>query len=304
MLQFALKRLALAVLVAFMVSMVSFSLLRLTGDAAVALAGASASEETIAAVRHEHGLDRPLAVQYVTWLGNVLRGDLGKSYFFGTPVSSILAEYLPVTLTLGASAIVLAILVAVPLGVVSGLNPNSAIDRIALFFAVAGQAIPSFWLALLCIIWFGVRLQWFPISGDGTARHFVMPAVVLAYYAMPALMRMTRAGMIDVMESDYVRTARAKGLSEASVLIKHALRNAILPVVALAAVQFGFMLGGSVVVESVFALHGVGYLAWESIQRADIPMVQSIVLVVATIFVFMNLGADILNAALNPRLRT
>jgi len=301
---YSLKRLFLALLVALVVSIVSFSLLRLTGDPAVAIAGASASPEAIEAVRVKYGLDQSLVVQYLTWLAGALRGNLGQSYFFGTPVGGVLAEYLPITMRLGISAILIAIGVAVPLGIVAGLKPNTWLDRIALVFAVAGQAIPSFWLALMMIVTIGVQLRWLPTSGDGTWQHFVMPATVLAYYAMPALMRMTRAGMIDVMGSDYIKAARANGLSEFSIVLKHALRNAIIPVVALAAVQFGFMLGGSIVVETVFALHGVGYLAWESIQRADIPVVQSIVLVLAMIFVGLNFLADIMNALLNPRLRT
>ncbi|MBS7700263.1 MULTISPECIES: ABC transporter permease [unclassified Chelatococcus] len=301
---YALKRLFLALLVAIAVSIISFSLLRLTGDAAVAIAGVSASPEAIEAVRRQYGLDQPLVIQYLAWLGRALTGDLGVSYFFNTPVVDILAKHLPVTLFLGACAIALAIVTAVPLGILSGLRPNSWVDRVALLIAVAGQALPSFWLALMFILYLGVQLRWLPISGDESWKHFVLPSIVLAYYAMPALMRMTRAGLIEVMGADYVRTARAKGLSQTAIVFRHALRNAIIPVVALAAVQFGFMLGGSIVVETVFALHGVGYLAWESIQRADIPVIQSIVLVMATIFVGLNLLADLANALLNPRLRS
>jgi peptide/nickel transport system permease protein len=169
--------------------------------------------------------------------------------------------------------------------------------------ALLGQAMPSFWLGLLLMIVLGLQLGWLPISGTGSWEYYVMPGIVLAFSAIPALTRLTRAGMIQAMSSDYIRTARAKGLSRASILLKHALRNAAIPVVAIAAVQLGFMLGGSIVIEQVFAMHGVGFLAWESISKNDFPVVQAVVLVLATIFVVLTMLADLMNAMLDPRLR-
>jgi peptide/nickel transport system permease protein len=303
MLAFTLRRLVVALLVAVTVSIISFSLLRLSGDLAQALAGPSSTPADVAAVRKAYGLDQPLPVQYLDWVGKALHGDFGTSFFFKEPVSSMIGARLPVTMTLGLCALGFALVVAIPLGIVAALRPNSWIDRLALTVSVAGQALPSFWFALMLMIFFGLKLRWLPISGTGTWRHFVMPSIALGYYGLPAFMRLTRAGMIEVLAADYIRTARAKGLRWPSVLFKHALRNAIIPVVAVAAVQFGFMLGGSIVIESVFAMHGVGYLAWESISRADFPVVQAIVLILAGFYVVLTLLADLLNAVLDPRIR-
>jgi peptide/nickel transport system permease protein len=303
MLAFTLRRIVIALLVAVTVSIISFSLLRLSGDLAQALAGPSSTAADVEAVRKAYGLDQPLAMQYLDWAQKALHGDFGTSFFFKEPVAAMIGARLPVTMTLGLCALAFALVIAIPLGVVAALRPNSWIDRLALTISVFGQALPSFWFALMLMIVFGLKLRWLPISGVGTWRHFVMPAIALGYYGLPAFMRLTRAGMIEVLAADYIRTARAKGLRAPAVLFKHALRNAVIPVVALAAVQLGFMLGGSVVIESVFALHGVGYLAWESISRADFPVVQAIVLVLASFYVVLTLLADLLNAFLDPRVR-
>lgn len=303
MLAFALKRTLVALLVAITVSIISFSLLRLSGDLAQALAGPSSTAADVEAVRKAYGLDRPLVVQYVDWAGNALHGDFGSSFFFKEPVWTMIGARLPVTMTLGICALGFALILSIPLGVIAALRPNSWVDRLALTVSVFGQALPSFWFALMLMILFGLKLRWLPISGTGTWQHFVMPSIALGYYGMPAFMRLTRAGMIEVLASDYIRTARAKGLRTPAILFKHALRNAVIPVVAVAAVQFGFLLGGSIVIESVFALHGVGFLAWESISRADFPVVQAVVLILASIYVVLTLVADLLNAFLDPRIR-
>jgi peptide/nickel transport system permease protein len=300
---FLLRRLLLALLVAAFLSVIVFVLLRLSGDIAAVIAGPGATFEDIAAVRSAFGLDRPLLVQYVEWALAALRGDLGNSLFARQPVLPLIVDRLPVTVTLAFASLMLALFVAIPLGVVAALRPNSWLDRLALSLAVLGQAMPSFWFGLLLILVFGVQLQWLPISGSSSAAHFVLPAITLGYFAMPAIMRLTRAGMIDVLESDYIRTARAKGLRTGSVLFKHALRNAIVPVVALAAVQLGVLLGGSIIVETVFGLSGVGQLAYESIQRADFPVLQAVVLIVSLVYVLLTLLADLLNAWLDPRIR-
>ena len=194
-------------------------------------------------------------------------------------------------------------LLAVPLGVLASIRPNTWIDRMALGLAVFGQAIPNFWFALIMILFFGVTLRWLPISGSETAWHFVMPTFTLGLTVMPQFMRLTRTGMLDVLDSDFIRTARAKGLNPIRVLFKHALRNAILPVISLAAVVLGFLLGGSVIMESIFALNGVGFLAFESIQRQDFPVVQSILVLLSFIYILLTFLSDVINAQLDPRIR-
>jgi peptide/nickel transport system permease protein len=303
MLNYALKRLAVAILVAITVSMVTFSLLHLTGDPAMALAGESATEEDIENIRRVYGYDKPFLVQYANWLGNAIKGDFGRSNYLKTEVADVIFDRLPTTMILGGSAIGFALLLAIPLGVLAAIRPNTMIDRLALGVAVVGQALPSFWFALILIFWFGIQWRLLPITGTASWQNFIMPAVALGYYVTPAVMRLTRAGMLEVLASDYIRTARAKGLRPGTVLFKHALRNAIIPVVALAAVQFGFMLGGSIVIETIFAINGLGFLAWESIQRADLPMMQAIVLVLALFYIVLTFLADMLNAFLDPRIR-
>jgi peptide/nickel transport system permease protein len=303
MMRFVVRRLAVGVLVALTVMTLAFLLTRLSGDLAISIAGPGATQADIEGVRKAYGLDRPLLVQFVDWVRRAAVGDLGTSFFFKDSVANLIARRMPITLTLGLSGLTLALVVSIPLGILAALRENTWIDRGVTVLTMIGQAMPSFWLGLILMIVFGLQLGWLPVSGTGTWQHYVMPSVVLAFTAIPALTRLTRSGMIEAMASDYIRTARAKGLSRASIVIKHALRNAALPVVAIAAVQLGFMLGGSIVIETVFALHGVGFLAWESISKSDFPVVQAVVLVLATIYIALTLLADILNAVLDPRLR-
>ena len=303
MLQFLFRRLIVAFLVAATVMTLAFILTRLSGDLAISIAGPNATAADIEAVRKAYGLDRPVLEQFFDWVGRAMTGDLGNSYFFQTRVSTLIAERMPVTLTLGLTGLSLALLISIPMGILAAVRENTNFDRAVQMVALIGQAMPSFWLGLLLMIVFGLSLGWLPISGTGSWEHFVMPGIVLAFSAVPALTRLTRAGMIQAMGSDYIRTARAKGLSRASILLKHALRNAAIPVVAIAAVQLGFMLGGSIVIEQVFALHGVGFLAWESIAKNDFPVVQAVVLVLAVIYVALTMVSDLLNAVLDPRLR-
>jgi len=304
MLRFLVRRLIVALLVAATVMTLAFILTRLSGDLATAIAGPNATQADVDAIRKAYGLDRPVITQFFDWVGRDVTGDLGESYFFKVRVSTLIGERMPVTLTLGLTGLVIALVVSLPLGILAAVRENTAFDRFVLLVALIGQALPSFWLGLILMIVFGLQLGWLPISGTESWQSFIMPGVVLAFSAVPALTRLTRAGMIQAMGSDYIRTARAKGLSRASILLKHALRNAAIPVVAIAAVALGFMLGGSVVIEQVFALHGVGFLAWESIQKNDFPVVQSVVLVLAVIYVGLTTLADMLNAVLDPRLRS
>ena len=258
MIGYLFKRLGLALLVALTVSIIAYLLLHLTGDPAVALAGEGASEADIAMIRQTYGFDRPLVIQYGDWLWHIVRGDLGTSVYFKTAVGPLVFSKLETTLLLAVYALGFALLVSVPLGVLAAIYKNSWIDRLCLAIAVLGQALPNFFFALILIMLFSISWRMLPVSGSGTWQHFVMPAIALGYYVAPAFMRLIRAGMIEVLSADYIRTARAKGLSPTTVIFKHALRNAIVPVVALAAVQLGFLLGGSVVIETIFALDGLG----------------------------------------------
>ena len=302
MARFVLGRLLMLALVALTVSFIGFGLLRLSGDLAAVLAGDTATTADIARVATQYGLDQPLYVQYLDWAGKALRGDLGTSIFTREPVIDLIMERIGVTITLAFSALTISLIFAVPLGVVAAIRKNTWVDRAVLTFSVFGQAIPSFWLGLLLIYLFGVTLRWLPISGSDTAAHFILPTITLALATMPALMRLTRTGMIDALASDYTRTAWAKGLLPLPVLFKHALRNAILPVVSLSAVLLGFLLGGSVIVETVFALNGIGLLAFDSIKRIDFPVVQSILVFLSFCYIFLTLLSDVINAKLDPRI--
>ncbi|MCZ7657859.1 MAG: ABC transporter permease [Xanthobacteraceae bacterium] len=303
MLTYALKRLGLALLVALLVSAAAFLLLRLSGDPALAIAGEGAREEDIAMVRRTYGLDRPLVVQYLEWLARTLAGDLGQSLYFKTDVAVLVADKLPTTFQIGGLAILFALALSIPLGVLAAVHAGTWVDRLALTVAVAGQALPNFFFALVLIMVFSIWLRWLPVSGSGSWAHFVMPTIALGYYVTPPLMRLVRAGMIEVLASDYIRTARAKGLSTTSVVFKHGLRNALIPVVALTAVQLGFLLGGSIVIETIFALDGLGYLAYQSITHKDFPVTQAVLLLLSVVYVLLTLAADLFNALLDPRMR-
>ncbi len=301
--RFIVRRLIIAVFVALTVSVIGFGLLRLAGDLAHQLAGDDARPAQIADVAHRYGLDRPFYIQYVDWACNALTGNLGRSLFTNEPVAQLISERIGVTLKLAIMSVIFAFAIAVPLGIVAAVRANSIVDRGALALAVFGQAIPNFWFGLILIVVFGVTLRWLPISGSDTLANFVLPTVTLGFTVMPPFMRLTRSGMLDVLNADYIRTARAKGLLPMTIIFKHALRNAILPVVSLLAVTFGFLLGGSVIVELVFALNGIGLLAFQSIVRADFPVVQAIIVFVSFAYIGLTLLADVVNAWLDPRIR-
>ena len=297
------QRLSVALLVAITVSVIGFALLRLSGDLAADIAGEDATPEEIAEVAQLYGLDLPLHVQYFNWVGKTVTGDLGESLFTNEPVLDLILERIEVTLLLAFYSLVVALIVAIPLGVLAAIPVNTWIDRLALGIAVFGQAIPNFWFGLILIYVFGVILRWLPISGSDSFAHYILPTIALGTSVMPALMRLTRTGMLEVLDSEYIRTAWAKGLRPRVVFFKHALRNAILPVVSLAAVSLGFLLGGSVIVETVFALNGIGLLAYQSILRSDFPVVQSILVFVSFAYIILTLASDLINARLDPRIR-
>jgi peptide/nickel transport system permease protein len=303
MLVFALRRLRLALLVALTVSILAFLLLHLSGDPALALAGDGATQADIDMVRQTYGLDRPLFVQYADWAWRLLQGDFGASSYFKMPAGPLILSKIGVTLKLGLAALGVALAISVPLGVLAALFKGGIIDRACLAVAVLGQALPNFFFALLLIMLFSLSLRILPVSGSGTWQHYVMPAITLGYYAAPAFMRLIRASMIEVLTADYIRTARSKGLPARVVIFKHALRNAVVPVVALTAVQLGYLLGGSVVIETIFALDGLGYLAYQSITYKDFPVIQLIVLLLSVLYVLLTLASDLANAWLDPRIR-
>jgi ABC-type dipeptide/oligopeptide/nickel transport system permease component len=303
MLAYITKRLGLAVLVALTVSILAFMLLYLSGDPALAIAGEGARQVDIDMVRKTYGFDQPIIVQFGNWLFKIVQGDLGQSIYFKTEVGKLIFTKLETTMLLAIYSLAFALIISVPLGVLAAIYKNSWIDRLCLGVAVVGQAMPNFFFALILIMLFSITWRMLPVSGSGTWQHFVMPSIALGYYAAPAFMRLIRAGMIEVLSADYIRTARAKGLPTSMVIFKHALRNAIVPVVALAAVQLGFLLGGSVVIETIFALDGLGYLAYQSIIQKDFPVTQVIVLLLSVIYILLTLASDIANAWLDPRIR-
>lgn len=303
MLGYLAQRLGLAILVCLTVSILTFLLLSASGDIASVIAGEEATTAQRAEIRAELGLDRPWLVRYLSWLGGAVQGDFGNSLFFRETVADLIIHRLPNTLMLAGMSLAVMLSLAIPLGMLAAFRPDTWIDRLALTIAVLGQAMPNFWFGLILIVVFALNFGVLPASGSSTIWHFIMPAVALGYYATPPMMRLTRAGMIEVLGQDYIRTAHAKGLSMPRVLFKHALRNAIIPVVALTVVQFGNMLGGSVVIETVFGIQGVGYLAWESITRLDVPVVQALMILVAVFYIVLVLLSDFVNAWLDPKIR-
>lgn len=303
MLGYCLKRLGTAFLVALFVSILSFILLRMSGDVALALAGEGAQEADIELVRKMNGLDRPLVVQYLDWLRRALLGDFGTSLYFKTSVMGLIIDKIGTTIILSLASLGFALTLSIPLGVLAAVYQGGWVDRVALGVAVTGQAMPNFFFALVLIMLFSVQLRWLPVSGSGTMAHFILPTIALGYYITPPFMRIVRAGMVDALEMDFVRTARAKGLSKSKVVLKHALSNALVPVVALAGVQLGLLLGGSIVIETIFALDGLGYLAYQSITLKDFPVTQAILLMLSIAYVLLTLAADLVNAWIDPRIR-
>lgn len=300
---YILRRAVTGLLVLIAVSILAFTLTNVTVDPAVIMAGEGASDAEVDRVRELYGFNQPVHVQYADWLSRWITGDFGNSLRQRRPVTTVIAERFPATAIVAVGAILLAVALAVPLGILAAVRPNSIFDRLALFLASVGTAMPSFWLALLLIVLFGVHLRWLPITGSSSWKHFVMPIVTLGFYTFPPFMRLIRVGMIEALGTDFVRTARAKGLRSTRILFVHALRYAAIPVVALSAVQLGNMLGGTVVIETVFAVNGLGLLSWEAIKAGDLPVLQSVIILGAFFYVALTFVADVLTGALDPRVR-
>jgi ABC-type dipeptide/oligopeptide/nickel transport system permease component len=304
LLPFLASRIVRAAIALWLVSTVVFVVMRLSGDPVPLLLPPEAPRSEIFRVRAELGLDRPLPVQYVLFLGNTLRGDFGRSIHFRQPAGRVVLGYLPATFELGLSAFALALVVAVPIGVISAMRRNSIVDQVTMGLALVGQAAPTFFIGILLILIVSLQLGLLPTSGRGDWRHLVLPALTLGAFAMASIARLTRSAVLEVLRADYIRTARAKGLAEALVVVKHTLKNAAVPIVTITGLQFGTLLGGAVVTETVFAWPGIGRLAIQSIYNRDYPIVQCTVFLSAVLFIAINFCIDLLYGLLDPRVRS
>lgn len=320
---FLIRRLLQSVIVIMGVTLITFSALQMSGDPTYLYVSERATEEEIARTRAALGFDQPLHVQYLKFLGNLLHGDFGDSLSYKRPAIDAVMEALPATIELTFFAMFLAIGVAIPLGIAAALNRGTAIDGSIMTVAMAGQSIPSFWLGIMMIMFFGLSLKILPISGHvpfivplmqgdfaqafsnlpKTFYHLIMPGFAVAFYSISRNARLVRSSMLEVLGQDFVRTARAKGISEYAVVVHHALRNAWLPVVTMVGLEFGFLLGGVVVVEMVFSWPGIGRLIFNAINQRDIPVVQAAVVVLALVFIVLNLIVDIIYTRIDPRVK-
>jgi ABC-type dipeptide/oligopeptide/nickel transport system permease component len=293
-----------ALVALWLVSTVVFVVMRLSGDPAPLLLPPDAPRSEIFRVRAELGLDRPLPVQYAVFLASTARGDFGRSIHFRRPAMRAVVERLPATLELGLAAFAFAVIVAVPVGMLSAIRRNSWLDQSAMGVALVGQSAPTFFIGILFILILSIKLGWFPTSGRGDWKHMVLPALTLGLFAMASMARVTRSSVLEVLRADYVRTARAKGLAERLVVAKHTLKNAAIPIVTITGLQFGGLLGGAVVTETVFAWPGIGRLAIQSIYNRDYPVVQASVFIAAVMFIVINFFVDVIYGLLDPRVRS
>jgi peptide/nickel transport system permease protein len=297
------RQLAQLVVVIFGISILAFAILHVIGDPVVLLLPQNAGPQEYERYRKLLGLDQPLHVQYAKFASRAVQGDFGKSWYADTPAFRLVVERMPPTIYLTFAGLLVALLIAVPLGILAALKRHSVIDNLCTMLAVAGQAMPIFWLGIMLIIVFAVRLRLLPASGYGTWQHFLMPAFTLGAFLAPITMRLVRAGVIEVMNMEFIKTARAKGLGEPRVVTKHAFRNACIPVVTVLGLQFGQLLGGAIVTETVFAWPGVATLTVESIRNQDFPVVQCAVVLLALIIVIVNLAVDLVVGLIDPRIR-
>ena len=312
MIRYILLRLAFLIPVLFLASILIFSMIHLTpGDPATLILGADALPEQIAELRQQMGLDQSLPGQYLIWLGRAIKGDLGTSYSSGMPVMRLLLQKLPPTVQLSLGALVLSILIAVPFGIISAFRPGSVAARFILYFTSLAMAMPTFWLGILLVLFVGLQLRWLPTSGymffaedpAQALRLLILPAITLSAYVSAVLTRFLNTALISALEQDYIRTARAKGLSEWLVVLRHAVRNALLPFITALGLQFGTFMGGAVITEAIFDYPGIGRLVFQAVLTRDYLVVQGALLFVVTGFVIVNLITDLAYAALDPRIR-
>ncbi len=301
--RFLIQRVVQGAATLLVISLIVFMLARLSGDPLHIMLSEEASKEDYAAAARHWGLDRPLTQQYLTFLGNALRGDLGSSIRLRQPALDLVLERLPATLQLAGAAIAVSLLIAIPVGVLSAVRRDSALDYGGKVLALLGQSMPSFWLGIVLIWVFSVGLGWLPASGRGGLAHYVLPALALGWYQVAAVMRLVRSAMLDVIDSEYVKLARIKGVAERGVVWKHCLRNAAIPPLTYIGFVVAVLLTGSVVIETVFSWPGIGLLAVEAVRYRDFPLVQTIVLLYAGKFVVINLVVDVLYVYLDPRIR-
>jgi ABC-type dipeptide/oligopeptide/nickel transport system permease component len=301
--RYLIRRLGRAIFALWGISTIVFGVLRLSGDPAMLLLPQEASVEDVMRLRHDLGLDDPLLLQYLRFLANSAVGNFGESLRHREPAMGLVRSHLWATLELAFAAFLIAAVVAVPIGVLAAVKPHSLHDHAVMTLTLIGQSAPTFWIGIMLILAFGVKLHWFPIGGRGTLAHLVLPALTLGAFAMASIARLTRSAMLDVLRLDYINTARAKGLSNRRVIWKHALKNAAIPVVTIMGLQFGALLGGAVVTETVFSWPGIGRLAIQGIYNRDYPVVQATVFVAAGFFVVINFVVDLLYTILDPRIR-
>jgi peptide/nickel transport system permease protein len=301
--KFIVKRTGLALVSLFLLSLTIFFLMRVTGDPAVLLAEPGASQADLDAIRHQFGLDRPLWIQYGSFISHLVRGDFGQSFYYRTDVFELYLSRLPASLLLASAAMAFSLLVGIPTGIIAAVRVNQWWDSVGKIFALLGLSMPSFWVGLVMILFFSVYLGWLPSSGSGTVLHLVMPSIALGWVFAASHMRLTRSSMLEVLGSEYVKLARLKGLPEALVISKHAFKNALIPVLTLAGINLVIMVNVAVVVETVFAWPGVGRLLFEGIAFRDFPVVQATVLLGGVMIVVVNLLVDILYAVIDPRIR-
>ncbi|WNC13843.1 nickel ABC transporter permease [Brevibacillus brevis] len=300
---FILQRFGSGLIVLLGISLFSFALIHLIpGDPIRIMLGENATAEQVHALREQLGLNRPLAAQYVHYMSSVLQGDLGTSFKTGRPVLTEIMERFPATVKLAASGMLLAILIGITMGILAAKFKDTLLDFSAMSIATLGVSVPSFWLGILLIMLFTVKLGWFPIAGGTGLRDLVLPAVTLGVLASTVISRLTRAGMVEVLSFDYIRTARAKGLGEGAVLFIHAFRNAMIPVVTIVGLQIASLLGGTVIIERVFDWPGLGSLAISAIASRDFPLVQGIILFIGVMFVLINMLVDVLYSVIDPRI--
>src|SRR5512132_2559422 len=301
--KFIIKRLGLAIVTLFLLSLTIFLLMRVTGDPAVLLAEPGASQADLDTIRTQFGLDKPLWIQYASFITHLVRGDFGQSFYYRTDVFELYLSRLPASLLLASAAMIFSLIIGIPTGIIAAVRVNQWWDSAGKIFALLGLSMPSFWVGLIMILFFSVYLGWLPSSGSGSVAHLLMPAFALGWYFAAAHMRLTRSSMLDVMGSEYVKLARLKGLPERRVIVKHALKNALIPVLTLAGINLVLMVNVAVVVETVFAWPGIGRLLYEGIAFRDFPVVQATVLMGGLMFVSVNLLVDILYAYIDPRIR-
>ncbi len=304
MLKYLIKRLLLAIPVLLVTAMLVFSALHLAGgDPVNLIAGPTAPKETRDAIRVRLGLDKPLPVQFAIYMGNILKGDLGNSIFSRREVSEMIVEKLPITAELGLAAFTLAYILAIPIGIIAALNRNKFVDWFSMILALIGVSMPGFWLGMILIYTFSLKFRLLPPIGYGDYQSLIMPALALGLPRVGRIARITRSSILEVIGLDYIRTAQAKGLAESVVVLKHALRNAVMPIISLMGLDFGYIIGGSVVIESVFARTGIGDMMLRAIYNRDFPVLQGGIFVLATAIILSNIFADIAYMVADPRIR-